>query len=68
MKKVKGFPVTEEMLAKFEVGQTIDRYCFYTNITYQGMEDDKVVLMDKNGTYKKDPKWLFLRHARMLQK
>lgn len=68
MKKVKDFPVTEEMLAKFEIGQNIDRYCFYTNITFQGVEDDKVILMDSQGRYKKDPKWLFFRHARMLEK
>ena len=64
-KSTNEIQVTEEMLANFEVGQKIDRYCFFTNITYQGMEGDNVVIHDKDGNVKKDPKWLFLKHARI---
>lgn len=62
---VNEHPITEEMLAKMQVGDPIARFGFFVNMTYQGMENDVVSFADKNGTIKKEPKWLFLKHARV---
>jgi len=63
--KINEHPITEEMLKGFKNGDPIARFGFFVNLTYQGMENDVVSFADKNGTIKKEPKWLFLKHARV---
>lgn len=63
--KVNEHPVTEEMLEGFEIGHPIARFGFFVNLTFQGIVDDKVSFADKTGAVKKEPKWLFLKHARV---
>lgn len=55
--------VTADMLDTLKVGDPIARYCFFVNLTFQGFENDKVVIMDINGDKKKIEKWLFLKYA-----
>lgn len=58
-------PVTQEMLDKFEIGQSIARYAFYTNLTYQGVDPKtgNIIIHDINGDSKNYPKWMFLKYA-----
>ncbi len=57
--------VTQEMLAGFKNGQVIDEYCFFKNVVFEEIEGNNVVLSDKFGNKKKDPIWLFLKHAKI---
>lgn len=63
--KEKMIAVTAEMLETFEKGQVINRYALFTDVVFDRIEDGKVVLLDKNGTEKKDPVWLFLKYAQL---
>lgn len=63
--KEKMVAVTAEMLATFEKGQIINRYSFFTDVVFDRIENDKVVLIDSKGTEKKDPVWLFLKYAQL---
>jgi hypothetical protein len=57
--------ISEEMLNSFEVGHPIARFGFFINLTFQGIENDKVHISDCNGDVKQHPVWLFLKHARV---
>ena len=63
--KINEHPVSEEMLKGFKIGDPIARFGFFVNLTFQGIEDGRVLMGDCKGAIKKEPEWLFLKHARV---
>lgn len=63
--KVNEHPITEEMLDNFNIGHPIARFGFFVNLTFISITDGKVVFADHVGNVKEEPKWLFLKHARV---
>lgn len=65
--KVNEHLITEDMLNSFEIGHPIARFGFFVNLTFQGIEDGLVLMGDCKGAIKKEPQWLFLKHARVVK-
>lgn len=58
--------VTDDMLDGFKKGDKISRYCFYSNLTFEKIENGNVYLSDINGDIRYYPRWIFLKHARVV--
>ena len=53
-------------LSELEIGQKVE-YGFFTNITYEGLDDKgQVIMKDKQGNIKKVYRELFEKNARII--